>query len=73
MLEHLPVMHEALDSVLSTTEKKEKKTEAPVKGHINSFGKWKDSASAEGVIMVTCSTGGSWGSLKENKALEGLL
>lgn len=73
MLEHLPVMHEALDSVLSTTEKKEKKTQAPVKGHKNSFGKRKDSASSEGVIMVTCSTGRSWGRLKENKALEGLL
>lgn len=42
MLEHSPVMHEALGSVLSTTEKK---AEAPVKGHKNSFGKRKDSIS----------------------------
>lgn len=59
MLEHSPVMHEALGSVLSTTEKKEKKTEAPVKGHKTSFGKRKDLASAEAVIMVTCRTGRS--------------
>lgn len=45
MLEHSPVMHEALGSVLSTTEKKEKKAAAPIKGHKNSVGKRKDSVS----------------------------